>query len=127
MPRKPPDAAKRRRRGKAGEGGGAGAAGAATTTAQNDEPLIIAVCEGRGRDVGLAVLDLKDATRLMLSQESNSHTYKRIAKVDLRFPPFVSELAKDFISRLLKHDPASRMKLDDAKTHPWITTHADAK
>jgi len=50
----------------------------------------------------------------------NTATYRRIVKVDLRFPSHVSSLGKDFVQRLLKKDPASRMSLSHVPRHPWI-------
>ena len=55
--------------------------------------------------------------------EGHSETYRRIVKVDLRFPPHVSPEARDFITRLLKKDPRARMPLDRVKAHPWIARH----
>ncbi|RYG55601.1 hypothetical protein EON66_04920, partial [archaeon] len=51
--------------------------------------------------------------------EGHSETYRRIVKVDLRFPAHVSPDARDFISRLLKRDPKQRMPLEEARAHPW--------
>jgi serine/threonine protein kinase len=50
-------------------------------------------------------------------------TYKRIAKVDLQFPDFVSELAKDLISGLLQRNPEKRMSLERVIQHPWIVQY----
>lgn len=47
-------------------------------------------------------------------------TYKRIAKVDLKIPSFVSEDAADFIYQLLQKDPKKRLALVDLERHPWI-------
>jgi len=52
--------------------------------------------------------------------ESPQETYKRITKVELKFPATISPGARDFISRLLVHDPAKRMRLDVAMNHPWL-------
>ena len=52
--------------------------------------------------------------------ESHSETYRRIVKVDLQFPSYVSAEARDFISRLLRKEPRSRMPLDQVKNHAWI-------
>lgn len=38
--------------------------------------------------------------------------------------PSVSNLAKDFIQRLLPLDPASRLTADQAIRHPWVVTMA---
>eukprot|EP00980_Cylindrotheca_fusiformis_P031078 scaffold25800_cov162-Cylindrotheca_fusiformis.AAC.4 len=57
--------------------------------------------------------------------EGHSATYRRISRVDLRFPqkPNISEDAKDLIRNLLVKDPSRRMKLKDLPNHPWIRTH----
>ena len=52
--------------------------------------------------------------------ESNNETYRRITRLDLKFPPFVTDKARDFITKLLRKDPAQRMSLDDCLKHPWI-------
>ncbi|KAJ1098705.1 hypothetical protein NDU88_003812 [Pleurodeles waltl] len=58
--------------------------------------------------------------------ESANHTetYKRITKVDLNFPSFVSEGAKDLISRLLRHNPAQRLPLKSVLEHPWVKANS---
>ncbi|QPG74678.1 Serine/threonine-protein kinase ark1 [Brettanomyces nanus] len=53
--------------------------------------------------------------------EHSSITYKRIAKVDLQIPHFVSTDATDLIKKLLRYDPAKRLSLQDLPNHPWIT------
>lgn len=55
--------------------------------------------------------------------EGHSETYRRIVKVDLRFPTHVSAEARDFISRLLRKDPKQRLALSRVKDHPWIIRH----
>uniref|UniRef100_A0A7S1XXJ4 Protein kinase domain-containing protein n=1 Tax=Phaeomonas parva TaxID=124430 RepID=A0A7S1XXJ4_9STRA len=56
--------------------------------------------------------------------ESYSDTYRRIQRVDLRWPPAhivsISDAAKDLITKLLVKDPAQRMALVDVPAHPWI-------
>lgn len=47
-------------------------------------------------------------------------TYKRIAKVDLKIPNFVSPEAADLIHSLLQHNPKNRYQLKDIPNHPWI-------
>lgn len=56
---------------------------------------------------------------------SHKETYRRIAKVDLRFPPTMSDGAMDFISKLLRHNPRDRMSLHGAIQHPWIISNAE--
>lgn len=65
--------------------------------------------------------------------QGHSETYRRILKVDLRFPDDeldasssssgsnkVSAEAKDLIRRLLARDPAARLPLESVLRHPWI-------
>ncbi|XP_042332328.1 aurora kinase C-like isoform X2 [Sceloporus undulatus] len=58
--------------------------------------------------------------------ESASHTetYRRIVSVDLKFPPFVPEGARDLISKLLRHDPAERLPLKAVMEHPWVKANS---
>lgn len=45
--------------------------------------------------------------------EGHSATYRRISRVDLRFPKGLSEDAKDLIFKLLQKDPRKRMALGE--------------
>ncbi|KAG6938626.1 aurora kinase A [Chelydra serpentina] len=56
--------------------------------------------------------------------ETYQETYRSISKVEFRFPPFVTEGAKDLIVKLLKHNPYQRLPLKDVLAHPWITTNS---
>lgn len=38
----------------------------------------------------------------------------------LRFPEYVSGPARDLLRRMLHPDPASRLRLGDARSHPWL-------
>ncbi|NXO15081.1 AURKA kinase, partial [Oriolus oriolus] len=51
-------------------------------------------------------------------------TYRAISRVEFKFPPFVTEGAKDLISKLLKHNPFHRLPLKDVLLHPWITANS---
>ncbi|PRW56777.1 Serine threonine- kinase Aurora-1 [Chlorella sorokiniana] len=57
----------------------------------------------------------------------HSETYKRILRVDLKFPasPARSDGAKDLIRKLLVKNPKDRMPLEQVLQHPWITANAD--
>lgn len=55
--------------------------------------------------------------------EGHSETYRRIVKVDLKFPSHVSEGARDLISKLLRHDPQKRLPLAEVLKHPWIVQY----
>ena len=56
--------------------------------------------------------------------EGHSETYKRILRVDLQFPSYISENAKDLIRSLLVKEPASRIPLSRLLDHPWIKENA---
>ncbi|XP_077388981.1 aurora kinase B [Festucalex cinctus] len=55
---------------------------------------------------------------------SQTDTYKRIMKVDLKFPNVVSEGARDLISKLLRHSPSNRLPLQRVMDHPWVRQHS---
>ncbi|KAL3132325.1 Phosphatidylinositol:ceramide phosphoinositol transferase (IPC synthase) [Trebouxia sp. C0010 RCD-2024] len=59
--------------------------------------------------------------------EGHSNTYKRILRVDLRFPAEipVSSGARDLIRKLLVKDPTQRLPLKQVIQHPWIVGHAE--
>ena len=52
--------------------------------------------------------------------EGHNATYRRIQRVDLRFPRGLSEDAMDLISKLLVKDPSKRLPLEMIPSHPWI-------
>jgi len=47
-------------------------------------------------------------------------TFKRISRVDLNFPAYVSAGARDLITKLLAKDPKMRVSLSEVERHPWI-------
>ncbi|NXY90841.1 AURKA kinase, partial [Alcedo cyanopectus] len=56
--------------------------------------------------------------------QTYQETYRAIAKVEFKFPPFVTEGARDLISKLLRHNPFHRLPLKDVLLHPWITANS---
>ncbi|XP_043499573.1 aurora kinase C-like [Polistes fuscatus] len=52
--------------------------------------------------------------------QTYEETYMRIKKAQYKFPDFVSEGARDLISKLLVVNPEKRLPLEDVLTHPWI-------
>ncbi|KAK9473413.1 kinase-like domain-containing protein [Dipodascopsis tothii] len=56
-------------------------------------------------------------------EPAHKATYKRISKVDLKVPAFVSIEATDLIKRLLQHSPDRRFPLEQIPDHPWIVKH----
>eukprot|EP00252_Welwitschia_mirabilis_P021503 TRINITY_DN5532_c0_g2_i1.p2 TRINITY_DN5532_c0_g2~~TRINITY_DN5532_c0_g2_i1.p2 ORF type:complete len:111 (-),score=16.80 TRINITY_DN5532_c0_g2_i1:79-411(-) len=59
-------------------------------------------------------------------EKDHSGTYRRIRKVDLKFPskPYVSDAAKDLIEKLLLKDSVRRLPLHKVLRHPWILKYA---
>jgi len=58
---------------------------------------------------------------------SHNATYKRISKVDLQFPSFISPNAKLLMQQLLVKDPRKRLKLENVLKHPFITKYQSKK
>ncbi|XP_045388487.1 aurora kinase C [Lemur catta] len=58
--------------------------------------------------------------------ESTSHneTYKRILKVDVKFPLSMPLGAQDLISKLLRYNPQERLPLAQILKHPWVQAHS---
>ena len=56
--------------------------------------------------------------------EGHSETYKRILRVDLKFPAHVSADARDMIASLLVKEPRNRLPLSKLLEHPWIGKNA---
>jgi aurora kinase len=52
--------------------------------------------------------------------EGHSATYRRISRVDLQFPDYLSSDAQDLIRRLLVKEPKRRLELRDIPKHPWV-------
>ncbi|KAI8928496.1 kinase-like domain-containing protein [Entophlyctis helioformis] len=59
-------------------------------------------------------------------QRSYKATYRRITKVDLKFPDYISQEAADLITKLLRREPGNRLPLEQVARHPWIVKHADS-
>uniref|UniRef100_H0V0I1 non-specific serine/threonine protein kinase n=1 Tax=Cavia porcellus TaxID=10141 RepID=H0V0I1_CAVPO len=55
---------------------------------------------------------------------SHSETYRRILKVDMRFPLSMPAGAQDLISRLLRFQPMERLPLSQVAVHPWVKAHS---
>ncbi|GAB1862433.1 Aurora kinase [Camponotus japonicus] len=51
---------------------------------------------------------------------TNDETYMNIKKLHYTFPSFVSEGARDLISKLIVIDPEKRLNMDGVLKHPWI-------
>lgn len=47
-------------------------------------------------------------------------TYMKIKKARYKFPDYVSEGARDLISKLLVVNPVHRLPLEDVLNHPWV-------
>ena len=52
--------------------------------------------------------------------ESHSATYRRIQRVDIRWPRGMPDDARDLIGKLLKKDPRQRLSLECVPKHPFV-------
>mmetsp|Transcript_35442 Transcript_35442/g.44755 ORF Transcript_35442/g.44755 Transcript_35442/m.44755 type:complete len:178 (-) Transcript_35442:267-800(-) len=86
--------------------------------------------EGRDHDASVDIWSLGVLMYEFLNgsppfEAEGSHaTYRRIQRVDLRFPPGMSDDAKDLISKLLQKEPKDRLPLSQIASHPWIIRNA---
>jgi aurora kinase len=55
--------------------------------------------------------------------DGHTETYRRISRVDLNFPSFLSEPAKDLMRKLLVKNPKDRLPLSEVLSHPFIQQH----
>eukprot|EP01129_Flabellula_baltica_P013231 TRINITY_DN610_c0_g1_i1.p1 TRINITY_DN610_c0_g1~~TRINITY_DN610_c0_g1_i1.p1 ORF type:complete len:283 (-),score=73.83 TRINITY_DN610_c0_g1_i1:2073-2873(-) len=51
---------------------------------------------------------------------SENETYDKIVALDIEWPPGISELAKDLITKLLQKNPEDRLPLSEVPSHPFI-------
>ncbi|CAM6054097.1 unnamed protein product, partial [Sphagnum tenellum] len=87
--------------------------------------------EGKEHDAGVDVWSLGILCFEFLfgtppfEEKGHSDTYKRIVRVDLRFPskPVISAAAKDLICQLLVKDSSQRLPLQKVVSHPWIVNN----
>jgi len=54
---------------------------------------------------------------------AEGHTDNRIVNVDLKIPSDISDLATDFIRKLLTKKPSERLTLEQVLNHPWILSN----
>uniref|UniRef100_A0A6U0K1E1 Aurora kinase n=1 Tax=Percolomonas cosmopolitus TaxID=63605 RepID=A0A6U0K1E1_9EUKA len=57
---------------------------------------------------------------------SSQETFRKISRVEIKFPSFVSEDARNLIRQLLKRTRADRLSLENVLNHPFITKHKRA-
>lgn len=56
-------------------------------------------------------------------EQTHEETYKRISRIDIRFPIHVPKNAQNLISSLLKKDPRARLTAEGVLNHPFILEH----
>merc|ERR1712048_226081 len=54
---------------------------------------------------------------------TNQKIFRRIKQMNIKFPKSISNLARDFISKLLKKKPSERLRLPDVPNHDFIKTN----
>lgn len=72
--------------------------------------------------LGVLTYEFVDGSPPFLTNGHNE-TYRRIARVDIRWPVQFSPELRDLVSRLLVKDPNQRLSLDGVLSHPWILRH----
>ena len=55
--------------------------------------------------------------------QGHHETYKKISKVDIKYPDYITPEARDLISKLLVKAPEDRLPLAEVENHPWIRMH----
>lgn len=58
--------------------------------------------------------------------EGHNETYRKIAKVDIRYPTWMDPEAKDLISKLLVKNPKGRLPLLQVLSHSFIKKHINS-
>ncbi|KAF7306350.1 Kinase-like protein [Mycena indigotica] len=70
--------------------------------------------------LGVLMYEFLNGSPPFEDRASVKNTYRRIAKVDLRFPPTIPADARDLIAKLLRYNPNDRLPLANVRRHPWI-------
>ena len=60
---------------------------------------------------------------LPFEDQKTSSLYKKILSADFTLPKFLSDDAKDFISKIFITDPDKRIDMDQIREHPWYQLH----
>ncbi|XP_015257746.1 PREDICTED: aurora kinase A [Cyprinodon variegatus] len=61
--------------------------------------------------------------------KTHDETYRRISRVEYSYPPQagISAGAKDFVAKLLKHNPMHRLPIQGVLTHTWVLDNSTKK
>ncbi|KAG5940556.1 hypothetical protein E4U59_002351 [Claviceps monticola] len=70
--------------------------------------------------VGRAPFEPEDSEDEGNARECSIKTQRRIVRLDMTIPSFVSPEARDLIRKLLVLNPEKRISLDQVQVHPWI-------
>ena len=57
------------------------------------------------------------------NDKNNSKLYQKILSGKFNLPNYLSNEAKDLISKILKVNPAERIKINEIKKHPWFNLY----
>ena len=56
---------------------------------------------------------------LPFEDQNTKKLYQKILNADYKLPSFLSDEAKDLITRILNPDPTKRFSIEDIRDHPW--------
>ena len=59
--------------------------------------------------------------KLPFDDEDIKQLYRKIQNARYKMPEYLSDIAKDFLSRILRTNPEKRIKLEEIKRHPFYT------
>ncbi len=60
---------------------------------------------------------------LPFEDQKTSSLYKKILNAEYTLPKFLSEDAKDLVSKIFITDPEKRISVNEIREHPWFKLH----
>ncbi len=60
---------------------------------------------------------------LPFEDQKTSNLYKKILNAEYTLPKFLSDDAKDFVSKIFITDPDKRISIEEIRQHQWFKLH----